>query len=204
MRCFILVVWLLGTNLFAVAQTNKEALKALPKDSLIKRAEKAIKKTYPDFRAEAYDRIVLKESNNDLGIDFSHSVRLVPYKRNYYYDVWYTFSGKIDVTNDNYRDNGYPEKFFKPSRKSKKKIAFIFKTINKSEKVGHFKENKIPSGSQMLIYEGWWHYRVEMKSYSTHSRYSISKITGRISRASHKHYARFGEEKEPEFKTIVW
>ena len=85
--------------------------------------------------------------------------------------------------------------------KDQDKIVFVFHAINNSDKVGDIKYNTLPIGTTMTITERATYYAVATSSRSTHSEFKVNKLTGKISGASHKHYARKRDE-EPEWEII--
>ena len=54
----------------------------------------------------------------------------------------------------------------------------------------------------MTINEHLTYYYVENSSWSTYSHYKVDKLTGKISEAGHKHYARNGEEEKEDYEVI--
>lgn len=67
---------------------------------------------------------------------------------------------------------------------------------NKSDDIGHVPESKLSKGTTMEIFDNTLSYDVETSSWSTFSYFSVNKITGKISRAGHKHYDRSDVEKD--------
>jgi hypothetical protein len=178
------------------AQTNPgkvkakiDSLKKLGRDSLIKLAVAKEK----GLDAKGYDRIVVKAYEDKLVVEFSLSVKLVDGSC-YYDQVWVALVGS--GTGRGIQGDCNETKYHKFSAKEKKKVQFVFDAINKSDEIGHMKDNAIPAGAHMTITEKLTCYLVEMSDWSTHSEYKVDKLTGKISNASHKHYAHSDEEKD--------
>jgi hypothetical protein len=179
------------------AQTKLDSLKALGRDSLIKLAVKKIND--PKFDPAQYDLISVRTDGKRLLVEFSLSVQLIS-GNSCYYDSYtvalFGGGGNGSITGD-----CNDVKYYHPSSSDKKNIAFVFDAINKSDEIGHIPGNKMDAGSTMTITEHSTYFYVEVSSWSTYSHYKISKGTGKISEAEHKHYDRSGE-KESEFVEI--
>lgn len=179
------------------AQTKLDSLKALGRDSLIKLAVKKIND--PKFNPANYDLITVKASSTTLLVEFELSVRLISGNSCYYHSYTVSLYGSGSggsITGD--CDN---VKYYNPSSADKKSIDFVFDAINKSDEIGHVPDKKLDKGTTMEITEKPTYYYVEVSSWSTFSHYKVSKATGKISEASHKHYDRSGEV-EDEFVEI--
>jgi hypothetical protein len=179
------------------AQTKLDSLKALGRDSLIKLAVKKLNE--PTFNPANYDLITVKANATTLLVEFDLSVRLISPGSCYYHSVTVSLyghgsGGSIIGDCDNV-------KYYNPSSSDKKSIDFVFNAINKSEEIGHIPGNKLNKGTTMEITEKPTYYYVEVSSWSTFSHYKVSKATGKISEAAHKHYDRSGE-REDEFVEI--
>jgi hypothetical protein len=180
------------------SQSDKiEELKKLGRDSLIKLA--VVKLNEPGFDPKNYDRIDVKYDDKSLIVDFKLSVKLAG-NSSCFYDVVYVAligqgSGKSI--------QGFCDepKFHKWTKAEQKKIDFVFDAINKDNEIGDVKDRKMPHGQTMEITEKLTYYYIEVSDWSTYSHYKIDKVTGKISEANHKHYARSGDEKE-EYKYI--
>ena len=175
-----------------------DSLKKLGRDSLIKLAVKKINE--PGFDAKAYDRITVKANVASLAVDFELSVRFYSSGMCYYDKVFVSLAGNGSSGESIQGDCNNP-KFYKLNQEQKKKVEFVFNSINKSDEIGHTKNNQMPKGTTMEITEKLTHYYVEVSSWSTYSHYKVDKISGKISEANHKHYARSGDEK-PDYEEV--
>lgn len=179
------------------AQTKLDSLKALGRDSLIKLAVKKLNE--PKFNPANYDLITVKANATSLLVEFDLSVRLVSPGSCYYHSVTVSLYGGGSggsITGD--CDHvGY----YNPSSSDKKSIDFVFNAINKSDEIEHVPDKKLDKGTTMEITEKPTYYYVEVSSWSTFSHYKVSKATGKISEAAHKHYDR-SDEREDEFVEI--
>lgn len=179
------------------AQTKLDSLKALGRDSLIKLAVKKLNE--PAFNPANYDIITVKANSNTLLVEFALSIQFISPGACYYHYVTVALYGHGSgggITGD--CEN---VKYYNPSASDKKSIDFVFNAINKSEEIGHVPDKKLDPGTTMEITEKPTYYYVEVSSWSTHSEYKVSKATGKISDASHKHYDRSGEGKD-EFEEV--
>jgi len=163
----------------------------LGRDSLIKLAVKKLNE--PGFDAKAYDRIIVKVTATSLVVDFGLSVKFSSAMACYYHAVTIALVG--DENGNSIQGNCNQPKFYKLSTEQKKKVDFVFKSINKSDEIGHVPNNKLDDETTMEISEKPDHYYVEVSSWSTYSHYKVDKLSGKISEANHKHYARSGDEK---------
>ncbi len=192
----IILLCLSHSFLFSQEKAKIDSLKKLGRDSLIKLA---ISKVYePGLDPKGYDRITVKVYKDKLVVEFALSVVLIDGSCYYdHYSVALVGSG----TGGSIQGSCDEPKYHKFTSKEKKKIQFVFDAINKSDEVGHLKDNKIDDGNRMTITEKLTYYYVEMDDWSTHSYYEINKVTGKISNANHKHYARSHDEK-PEYEIV--
>jgi hypothetical protein len=189
MRAVISILLLFFCGTLSAQKAKVDSLKKLGRDSLIKLAAAKEKGLDP----KGYDRILVKAYEDKLIVEFSLSVKLTD--GSCYYDhvsVALVGSG----TGRGIQGDCNETKFHTYSSKEKKKIQAVFDAINKSDEVGHMKDNKIPGDAHMTITEKLTYYYVEMSDWSTFSHYKIDKLTGKISDANHKHYAHSGEEKD--------
>lgn len=178
-------------------QANLDSLKALGRDSLIKLAIKKIND--PKFDPANYDLITVKANSKSLIVEFDLSVRLISNSSCYYHSVFVSLYGGGSggsITGD--CDN---VKYYHPSAADKRSIEFVFNAINKSDEIGYVPDNKLDKGTTMTITEKPTYYYVEVSSWSTFSHYKVSKGSGKISEAGHKHYDR-SNEKEDDFVEI--
>lgn len=176
-----------------------DSLKKLGRDSLIKLA--VIKQNHDEKGLEAtdYDRIVVKAYKDKLAVDFSLSVTLKDGSCFYDHVSVGLVGGGSGSGIEGDCDKPSYHKF---SKKRKSKIRFVFDAINKSDEIGHLKDDRISEGSHMTITEKLTYYDVENSSWSTYSHYKVDKLTGKISEASHKHYARNSEEEKEDYDVI--
>lgn len=173
-----------------------DSLKKLGRDRLI---ELAVKKyAEQDFDANGYDRIVVKAFDDKLIVEFGLSITLID-GRCFYDHVSVALAG--GGTGSGIQGDCDQPRYHKFTDKEKKKVQFVFDSINKSDEIGHMQDHKIPAGAHMTITEKMTHYYVEMSDWSTYSHYEINKLTGKISNAGHKHYARSDEPKD-DFEVI--
>jgi len=205
MKAIICVFFFVGFNFTLQAQKNDSTplplkindLKKLGRDSLIKLAISKIDE--PGFEVSAYDRIVVKATKKELIVDFLISVKIFDKKSCFYDAVHVALAGQgSGKSYHGFCDNA---KFYELTPIKKKKMAFVFESINKSDEIGHVPNNKLSAGTTMEIEERLTFYHVETDSWSTHSVFDVDKITGKISNAHHKHYARGGDDK-PEYEII--
>ncbi len=177
-------------------KTKIDSLKKLGRDSLIKLA--VIANGDPDFKAEGYDRIVVKVFPDKLIVEFSLSV--VIFNGCYYEHVSVALVGNGTSRGG----DGYCNelKYHTFTAKEKKKIQFVFDAVNKSDEIGDIKDNKISPGNTMKITEKTLYYYVEVNSRSTYSHYKVDKLTGKISDANHKHYARSHPDEDEKYEVI--
>lgn len=182
---------------FLQAQTKLDSLKALGRDSLIKLAIKKIND--PKFNPANYDLITVKADSSSLLVEFDLSIQFISSGACYYNSLTvslYGSGGFGSIT------GGCEEvEYYHLSNSDKKSIAFVFDAINKSDEIGHVPGNKLDKGTTMTITEKPTYYYVEVSDWSTYSHYKVSKGTGKISEANHKHYDRSGEM-EDEFVEI--
>lgn len=177
-------------------QHKIDSLKKLGRDSLIKLAVSKLHE--PQLDPKGYDRIFVKAYKDKLVVEFTLSVVLIDGSCYYHhYSVALAGSG----TGGSFQGECDEPKYHTFTNKEKKKIQFVFDAINKSDEVGHLKDNKVHEGNRMTITEKLTYYYVEMDDWSTHSHYEVNKITGKISNANHKHYARSHDEK-PEYEIV--
>ncbi|MDP2387875.1 MAG: hypothetical protein Q8M29_15990 [Bacteroidota bacterium] len=190
-------VSLLAQFSFAQNKAKVDSLKKLGRDSLIKLAIKKLNEQ--DFDPAAYDRIIVKADSSELVVDFDLPVKFKGGKKCYYDAISVALVGSgngMSIT-------GFCDepKFYKPSAKQKRKIDFIFESINKKNEIGDIPDKKLRNDEDMEITEKVGYYYVEFRSWSTFSHYKIQKGTGKIYDAGHKHYARSREDK-PRYEII--
>lgn len=195
----ILFILLMCANVLTItSQKDPEKLKAkidslkkLGRDSLIRIA--ARNQYEQGLDPKGYDRIVVKAYEDKLVVEFGLSVTLID--GSCFYDhVTVSLAG--GGGGRGIKGDCNEPKYHKFTDKEKKKIQFVFDSINKSDEIGHLKDNKVGDGNTMTITEKLTHYFVEVSSWSTYSHYEVNKITGKITIANHKHYAHSGDEKE--------
>lgn len=173
-----------------------DSLKKLGRDALVKMASE--KKANDGFDANGYDRIEVKAYKDKLVVEYKLSVKLVDGSC-YYDQVWVALVGSgggasIEGDCDDPKYHAFTDK-------EKKKVQFVFDSIDKSDEIGHLKGQKIPAGTHMTITEKVTYYYVEMSDWSTYSHYEVNKFNGKISNAAYKHYAR-SEELKDDFEII--
>lgn len=174
-----------------------DSLKKLGRDSLIKLA--AAKEKEDGFDASGYDRVEVKAYKDRLVVDFSLSVTLKD--GSCFYD--HVSIALVGSGSGSGIEGGCDKpKYHTYTSKRKKKIQFVFDAINKSDEIGHLKDNKVSPGSHMTISEHLTYYYVEHSSWSTYSHYKVDKLTGKISEAGHKHYARGDDEEKQDHEVI--
>ncbi len=180
-------------SFFCFSQTEKiEELTKLGRDSLIKSA--GIKLNEPGFDPKNYDRIDVKYNAKSLIVEFELSIRLTGNKSCFYDRVFVALVGS--GTGKSIQGDCDEPKFYVRTKSDQKKIDFVFDAINKDNEIGDVKDRKMPAGQKMDITEHLTYYYIEVSDWSTYSHYKIDKISGKISEANHKHYARDGEEKD--------
>jgi hypothetical protein len=193
---FIIAICCLAGNIFPQKDPEKlkakvDSLKKLGREALIKLA--ADKKSVEGFDPKGYDRILVKAFEDKLIVEFGLSITLID--GTCYYDrVWVALAGS--GSGEGVQGDCDKPKYHSFTDKEKKKIRSVFDAINKSDEIGHLKDNKIPADSHMTITEKMTHYYVEMSDWSTYSHYEVNKLTGKISNANHKHYAHSDNEKD--------
>lgn len=183
---------------FCFSKSDKiEELKKLGRDSLIKLA--VVKLNEPGFDPKNYDQIDVKYDDKSLIVDFKLSVKLAANSSCFYDAVYVALVG----SGSGKSIQGFCDepKFHKWTKSEQKKIDFVFDAINKDNEIGDVKDRKMPHGQNMEITEKLTYYYIEVSDWSTYSHYKIDKITGKISEAGHKHYARDGEP-EDKFKYV--
>ncbi|MDX2173808.1 MAG: hypothetical protein SFY56_11865 [Bacteroidota bacterium] len=195
--CFAAILFFISSVLLSQKATKIDSLKKLGRDSLIKLAVQKLNE--PGFDASAYDRVTVKATTTSLEVDFDLSVRFYKSGMCYYDNVFVSLIG--GNSGNSIQGDCKEPKYYKLSEEQKKKVEFVFKSINKSDEVGHIPNNKINKGTTMKITEKLTHYYVEVSSWSTYSHYEVDKVTGKISQAGHKHYARSGDEK-PDYEEV--
>jgi hypothetical protein len=170
-----------------MAQSAKE-LSKLPKEELIKMA--AAKIDEPSFRISDFTEIEVWLEDKELTVEFSHVIRFIPKRGQYYYSV------SVDLvsgtTGRSIKGDGPDDEdiqFYNPA-KFQDQIKFVFEAINNSNgEIGSIPEGKLPDGT-MEIKEETGYYDISVDSYSTHSYYKIKKGSGKVYDAGHKHYYR--------------
>lgn len=187
----------LSQNIFLFAQTESkiDSLKKLGRDSLVRLAIKKLNN--PDFDPTGYDRIIVKAYKDKLIVEFRLSITL---KASCFYDAVYVSLAGEGGGASIQGDCDEP-KYHKYTKSERKKIQFVFDSINKSDEIGHIKDNKLANDDHMNITEKLTYYHIDVSDWSTHSEYKIDKISGKIYDAHHKHYARSHNEK-PEYEVI--
>lgn len=185
----ILALMLLATTV--MAQSAKE-LSKLPKEKLIELATAKINDL--NFRAGDFTNIEVWLEEDELTIEFKHTIQFIPKRGQFYYSISVDFvSG---TTGHSIKGDGPDdaEIFFYDPNKYKDEIKFVFDAINNSDgEIGKIPEGKLPDGI-MTIQEEAGYYDVSVDSYSTHSYYKVKKGSGKIYDARHKHYDRSGNE----------
>jgi hypothetical protein len=174
-----------------------DSLKKLGRSALIDLAVKKIND--PDFDKDQYDRIVVKASDEALIVEFGLSIAFKKRRSCYYDVVWVALAGS--GTGKSVMGECDEPEYFKRSKSEQQAIDSIFEAINKSDEIGHIKDKKLSGGTKMDISEHATYYYVETSSWSTYSYFKVNKLTGKISDAGHKHYARDNDEKD-EFEII--
>jgi|GEM_PF-5465911 len=174
-----------------------DSLKKLGREKLIDLAIRKLNE--PAFDPDQYDRIIVKASKESLVVEFRLAV-VVKSKRRCYYDAVFVALAGQGGGRSIEGDCDEPE-YYRRSFADQKKILFVFNAINKSDEIGHITDNTLPSGTSMEITDHGTYYEVVTDSWSTHSSFKVSTLTGRISDATHKHYARRHDEKD-EFEVI--
>lgn len=170
-----------------------DSLKKLGRAALVDLAVEKMAVDHPEFDHTQYDRVIVKANDKSLIVEFTLSVRLKG-RRLCYYD--FVTIALVGPGTGRGADGDCDEvKFYQKTKRAQHKINFVFKCINKSDEVGHIKDNKVPYGTNMTISEHATYYYVETSSRSTHSNFKVNKLTGKISGGGHKHYARRNEEK---------
>lgn len=174
-----------------MGQSAKE-LSKLSKDKLIELAVTEINDS--SLRIRDFTHIEIWLEDNELTIEFKHSIRFIPKQGRFYYSVSVDLvSGSIGRSIiGNGPDDA--EIFFYDPSKYQDEIKFIFNAINNSDgEIGKIPEGELPDGT-MTIQEEAGYYDISVDSYSTHSYYKIKKGSGKIYDAGHKHYDRSGNE----------
>jgi hypothetical protein len=194
MKKFLITFLVSSAGILFSQKQEIEALKKLGRDSLIKLAIK--KMDEPGFIPGNYDRVTIKTHDNSLVVTFGLSVALHNKQSCFYDRVFVALVGS--GTGKSIQGDCDEPKFYSPSKSDKRKIDFVFDAINKDNEVGDIPDKKLSPGSTMEISEHLDHYFVEVSSWSTYSHYKVNKVTGKISEAGHKHYARSGDENEEE------
>ncbi len=189
---YIFILCLLSTFYFSQNKEKIDELTKLGRDSLIKRA--VLKLNEPGFDPKNYDRIDVKYNDKSLIVEFELSIRLAGNKSCFYDRVFVALIGS--GSGKSIQGDCDEPKFYVPTKSDQKKIDFVFDAINKDNEIGDVKSRKMPAGQKMDITEHLTYYYIEVSDWSTYSHYKIDKITGNISEANHKHYARDGEEKD--------
>jgi hypothetical protein len=174
-----------------------DSLKKLGRAALIDLAVKKIDDS--NFDRSQYDRIQVKASKESLIVEFALSISFKNRRSCYYDVVWVALAGS--GSGKSVMGDCDEPSYFKRSNSEQRAINFIFKAINKSDEIGDIKDNKLPGGTKMDISNHTTYYYVETSSWSTYSYFRVNKLTGRISNAGHKHYARDHDEKD-EFEII--
>ncbi|HEY0653474.1 MAG TPA: hypothetical protein VGD65_10110 [Chryseosolibacter sp.] len=176
-----------------------DSLKKLGRSALIEMAVAKMAKDYPDFDHTQYDRTFVKANDKSLIVEFQLSVAIKRGRSCYYDVVWVALAGHgSGASTQGFCDD---VKYYKRTDRDMNVTTFVFNAINKSDKIGDIKDNKLPSGTKMTIRARGLYYHVETSSWSTHSNFRVNKITGGISGARHKHYMRRRDEK-PEWEYI--
>ena len=181
---YMLSFLLMPQLMFTQNKAKIDSLKKLGRDSLIKLAVKEIND--PGFDLSAYDRIIVKADTSDLMVCFDASVLFIGKKACFYQSFYISLVGS-GSTRMVKGDCNEP-KYYKVTDKMKKKIDFVFDSINKENEIGDIPNNKLDYGENMEITERGDHYYVEVSGWSTFSHYKIKKGSGDIYDAGHKHY----------------
>lgn len=189
---YIFILCLFSAFSFSQNEGRIKDLVALGRDSIIKLAVKKIND--PAFDPKSYDRIDVKYNSKELKVEFSLSIVLTGNKSCYYDRVFVSVVGS--GTGQSIQGDCEQPKYYVRSKSDQKKIDFVFDAINKDNEIGDLKSRKMPAGQKMDITEHLTYYYIEVSDWSTYSHYKIDKVTGKISEANHKHYAREGEEKD--------
>jgi hypothetical protein len=168
-----------------IAQTKIDSLKALGRDSLIKLAVKKINS--PQFHPENYDRITVKANSTKLIVEFDLSVQFIPGNYCYFDRVTVMLAG--GGTSESIIGDCEMPDFYNPTAAHRKKIAFVFDAINRSNEIGHFPENKMDAGETMTITENPSYYDVEISDARTYTHFKINKASGKIYDIIDKDYA---------------
>lgn len=199
MKTIIYIFILCLSSVFSFSQKEEKikSFVALGRDSIIKLAVKKIND--PGFDPKNYDRIEVKYNDKELKVEFSLSIVITGNKSCFYDRVFISFGE--GSTGQSIQGDCAEPKYYVRSKSDQKKIDFVFDAINKDNEIGDLKSRKIPEGQKMDITEHLTYYYIEVSDWSTYSHYKIDKITGKISEANHKHYARDGEQKN-EYKYI--
>lgn len=194
MRSFVYIFILCLSSAFCFSQKQEKikSLVELGRDSIIKLAIKKIND--PTFDPKNYDRIEVKYNDKELKVEFSLSIVIAGNKSCFYDRVFVSF-GESSSGQSIQGDCENP-KYYVRTKSDQKKIDFVFDAINKDNEIGDLKSRKMPAGQKMDITEHLTYYYIEVSDWSTYSHYKIDKVTGKISEANHKHYARDGEEKD--------
>ncbi len=200
MKALIYIISFFFISHLALAQdkVKVDSLKKLGRDALIKLAVKEIND--PGFDISAYDRIVVKADSTKILVCFDISVLFKSKKACFYnsVDVALNGSGTMKSSQGSCKET----KYYKVSPAMKKKIDFVFQSINKENEIGDIPDRKMIEGATMEITENADHYYIEVSDWSTYSHYKIQKESGKIYEAGHKHYDRREEEPESRYEII--
>lgn len=194
MKLTCLIVFLSLKVFMANATDPKiDSLKKLGRDALIELAVKKIEN--PEFDPQQYDRITVKANKQSLVVEFALSVVLKNKQLCYYEQVWVGLAGE-QVSGGSVQGDCDETPYYKRTKEIVEKINAVFEAVNKSTEIGHVPDNQLPEGTTMEITEHATHYLVETSSWSTFSYFKVDKLTGNISDAGHKHYARDSDEED--------
>ncbi|HYC84896.1 MAG TPA: hypothetical protein VEB86_06725 [Chryseosolibacter sp.] len=181
----------------AASDPKVDSLKKLGRAALIDLAIRQMND--PQFDASQYDRVTVKANENSLIVEFGLSVTLKTNRSCFYNGIMVALAGS--GSGKSIEGNCKEPVYYRETRRIQKKVAFVFAAINGSEVVGGLRNDRLPVGTSMEVTQRgrWFHVRTD--SWSTMSRFKINRLSGRVTRAMHKHYARTTAEND-EFEII--
>ncbi|MGL1886905.1 MAG: hypothetical protein OCD76_10345 [Reichenbachiella sp.] len=172
-----------------------QQLKELGKDSLVKLAEREILSTVDmvggisdDFVFAPYE-VTIWLNDEMLVVKFELPiVRLVPLNTCYFGDLVVDLvSNRVSLDQMQNSEDCDEVGFMMRSPTSEKQINFIRKSVNDSQEIGTFSEQKY--ADKKVIHEYEKYYKVTVKSVSQNLYYKVEKGTGRIYEILHRRNA---------------
>ncbi|MDX1628763.1 MAG: hypothetical protein R3345_08685 [Fulvivirga sp.] len=182
------LVMIFSVSFAQSSSPDYEQLIKMSDEELIAIGRENISQAYPPIDFEVFDRTKISKDENSICIEFSVSVKYVPYNTAAIYGVHTSLYGPCPATNLALI-NGKAEirnlSIYQPSKKEPKTVEWLLAVTEKSDcqSLSKLAED---DNNQIVIKEKKDHYAVEITNRNAHFGYFIKKKRGTCYKAWHK------------------